>query len=176
VLAADGTVDPWKLRPLARLGGASYAPLREIVEITTDGGARTSESEQLDLWRDLRRSTIEFVRGLDPDALARRCGTGPTVGSLLLGLAQLPVWLARGAPDERPWDPRWTPERLREDLERTGREFEEAARVFTLEARAKLRVAIRYEAWSQGLVAAALHDRPGVWEQLFGDARKWQGP
>ncbi len=173
VLAADGTVDPWKLRPLARLGGASYAPLREVTEITTDGGARTAESEMLDLWRDLRRNTIELLRGLDPDSLTRALGPVPTVGDVFLALAQLSARFAGGASDNRVWDPRWTPDRLREELERTGREFEEAARVFTLEARAKLRVAIRYEAWFQGLVVAALRDRPGLWDQLFGG--QWKG-
>lgn len=156
VLAADGTVDPWKLRPLARLGGASYAALREVTEITTDGGARTSESEVLDLWRDLRRSTVTLARRLKPDDLARRAGDGPPAGWLLLHLAQATARLAGRTPDDRPWDPRWTPDRLREELERTGREFEEAARVFTPDTRARLRIAIRHEAWHQGQLAAAL--------------------
>ncbi len=158
ILAADGTVDPWKLRPLARLGGASYAPLREIVEITTDGGARTAESDMLDLWRDLRRSTLAIVRRLGPDHLAWRAADGPYAGWLLLHLAQATARLAGHAPDDRPWDPRWTPDRLREELERTGREFEEEARVFTPDTRSKLRIAIRHEAWHQGQLAAALRD------------------
>jgi len=38
VLAADGkTVDPWKLKPLGRLGGSLYAPLREVWSIDRDG-------------------------------------------------------------------------------------------------------------------------------------------
>ena len=156
VLAADGTVDPWKLRPLARLGGTSYAPLREIVEITADGAARTAESEMLALWRDLRRATISIARRLSPDHLGRRAGDGPAAGWLLLHLAQATTRLAGGASDDRPWDPRWTPDRLREELERTGREFEEAARVFAPDAPAKLRIAIRHEAWHQGQLAAAL--------------------
>lgn len=156
VLAADGTVDPWKLRPLGRLGGASYAPLREIAEITTDGGARTAEGEMLDLWRDLRQSTLGTIRRLSPDHLARRSADGPPAGWLLLHLAQATARLAGNPSEDRPWDPRWTPERLHEELERTGREFEEAARVFTPDARGKLRVAIRHEAWHQGQLAAAL--------------------
>jgi flavin reductase (DIM6/NTAB) family NADH-FMN oxidoreductase RutF len=149
VLAADGTVDPWKLRPLARLGGASYAPLREVLKITTDGLARTAESEMLDLWRDLRRSTLAITRRLTSDHL-------PAAGWLLLHLAQMTARLAGRAAEDRPWDPRWTPDRLHEELERTGREFEEAARVFTPDARSKLRVAVRHEAWHQGQLAAAL--------------------
>lgn len=156
VLAADGTVDPWKLRPLARLGGASYAPLREVVEITTDGGARTAEGETLDLWRELRRSTLALVRRLGPDHLVRRAGDGPPAGWILLHLAQATARLAGGAPEDRAWDPRWTPDRLHEELERTGREFEERARVFTPDARGRLRIAIRHEAWHQGQLAAAL--------------------
>jgi flavin reductase (DIM6/NTAB) family NADH-FMN oxidoreductase RutF len=166
VLAADGTVDPWKLRPLGRLGGAAYAPLREVVEITTDGGARTAESDLLDLWRDLRLSTVSLARRLTPDQLAQRSGDGPFVGSLLLHLAQATARLAGGAAEDRAWDPRWTPDRVREELERTGREFEESARVFTPDARGKLRIAIRHEAWHQGQLAAALrlHFAPGeVW-------------
>lgn len=164
VLAADGTVDPWKLRPLARLGGASYAPLREIVEITTDGSARTAESEMIDFWRELRGNTLELLQGLDPGALAQVTGAGPTVGGIFLGLAQVTGWLASGTPDDRLWDPRWTPDRLREEIERTGREFEEKARSFTLDARAKLRVAVRYEAWLQGLLAGVL---PDLRDRLF---------
>jgi flavin reductase (DIM6/NTAB) family NADH-FMN oxidoreductase RutF/uncharacterized damage-inducible protein DinB len=166
VLAADGTVDPWKLRPLARLGGASYSPLREVVEITTDGGARTAESEMLDLWRDLRRATVSLARRLGPEHLAQRAGDGPAAGSMLLHLAQATARLAGRAAEDRPWDPRWTPERVRDELERTGREFEEAARVFTPDARGKLRVAIRHEAWHQGQLAAVLrgHFAPGeIW-------------
>ncbi len=166
VLAADGTVDPWRLRPLGRLGGSAYAPLREVVEITTDGGARTAESDLLDLWRDLRRATVALAGRLGPEHLAQRAGDGPLVGSLLLHLAQATARLAGGAAEDRPWDSRWTPERVRDELERTGREFEEAARVFTPDARGKLRVAIRHEAWHQGQLAAALraHFAPGeVW-------------
>jgi hypothetical protein len=163
VLAADGTVDPWKLRPLARLGGAAYAPLREVAEITTDGGARTAESEMLDCWRDLRRSTLAIARRLPAEHLALRAGDGPPAGSLLLHLAQATARLAGRAAEDRPWDPRWTPDKLHEELERTGREFEEAARVFTPDARGRLRVAIRHEAWHQGQLAAALrgHFAPG---------------
>jgi len=164
VLAADGTVDPWKLRPLARLGGASYAPLREVVEITTDGGARTAESDMLDLWRDLRRSTVALVRRLAPELLATRSGDGPPAGWLLLHLAQATARLAGQASEDRPWDPRWTPDRLREELERTAREFEEAARVFTPDTRARLRIAIRHEAWHQGQLAAVLRGACGPGE------------
>jgi hypothetical protein len=153
VLAPDGTVDPWKLRPLGRLGGASYAPLREVVEITTDAQARTAEGEMLDLWRDLRRSTLAIVRRLAPEQVAQG---GPPVGWILLHLAQATARLAGGAPEDRPWDPRWTSERLHGELERTGREFEESARVFTKDARDRLRIAIRHEAWHQGQIAAAL--------------------
>jgi flavin reductase (DIM6/NTAB) family NADH-FMN oxidoreductase RutF len=164
VLAADGTVDPWKLRPLARLGGASYAPMREVVEITTDGGARTKESEMLELWRDLRASTVSFARALDAEKLLVRLAEGPTVGGILLHLARETAWLAGHAADARPWDPRWTVDRLCDELVRTGREFEEVARVFTPEARKKLRIAVRRDAWHQGQAWMALA-RPGeLWD------------
>jgi len=161
VLAPDGTVDPWKLRPLGRLGGSRYAPLREVVEITADGEGRTAESELLDLWCELRRSTIALARRLTADHLHLRAGDGPPVGGLLLHLAHESARLAgSGIATERPWDPRWTPERLREELERTGRELEEAVRVFTPDGRQKLRIAIRHEAWHQGEIASAL--RPAL--------------
>jgi len=166
ILATDGTVDPWKLRPLARLGGASYAPLCEVVEITTDGGARTAESDMLDLWRDLRRATLALARRLGTDQLAQSAGNGPSAGWILLHLAQSTSRLAGGAAEDRAWDPRWTGERLHAELERTGREFEEATRVFTRDARGRLRTAIRHEAWHQGQLAAALRDvlAPGeIW-------------
>jgi flavin reductase (DIM6/NTAB) family NADH-FMN oxidoreductase RutF len=144
VLAPDGTVDPWKLRPLARLGGTSYAPLREVVEIAADGTSRTAAGELLDLWRDLRQATLSLARRLAPEQLAFQAGGGPPVGALLLQLA--------GAT----WDPRWTPERVHGELERAGREFEERARVFHPDARAMLRAAIRDEAVCQGQLTAAL--------------------
>jgi len=166
VIAADGTVDPWKLRPLGRLGGATYAPLREVVEITADGNARTAQGDLLEMWRDLRRATVALAARLGPDQLAARAGDGPAAGTLLLHLAQATARLAGGAAEDRAWDPRWAPERIREELERTGREFEEVARVFTPDARGKLRSAIRHEAWHQGQLAAALraHFAPGeIW-------------
>jgi flavin reductase (DIM6/NTAB) family NADH-FMN oxidoreductase RutF/uncharacterized damage-inducible protein DinB len=164
VLAADGTVDPWKLRPLGRLGGATYTPLREVAEIMADGSTRTVESELLDHWRELRRATLSIVRRLAPEHLAQRAGAGPAAGSILLHLAQATARLTGAAAEDRPWDPRWTAERLHAELERTGREFEEVARVFTPDARKKLRDAIRHEAWHQGQIAAALRDHFGAGE------------
>jgi flavin reductase (DIM6/NTAB) family NADH-FMN oxidoreductase RutF len=164
VLAADGTVDPWRLRPLARLGGTSYAPMREVVEITTDGSTRTTESEMLQLWRDLRAATLSFTRGLGAGDLAVRLGEGPTVGGILLHLARETAWLAGHAADARPWDPRWTVDRLCEELARTAREFEEVARVFTPEARTKLRIAVRREAWHQGQAWMVLAKPGDRWE------------
>lgn len=164
VLTADGTVDPWKLRPLGRLGGATYAPLREVVEVTPDGGARTAESEMLDLWRELRRSTLALVRRLGTDRLALRAGDGPTAGWILLHLAQATARLAGATAEDRAWDARWTSEKLHAELERTGRELEEAVRVFTPDARTRLRNAIRHEAWHQGQLAAVLRGELGAGE------------
>jgi flavin reductase (DIM6/NTAB) family NADH-FMN oxidoreductase RutF len=156
VLLPDGTVDPWKLHPVGRLGAACYAPLREVVEITPDGAARTVASDLLEMWLDLRRSTLALARRLAPEHLALRAGEGPQVGALLLHLARQSARLAGEEAEERAWDARWTPERVHEELARSAREFEEAARVFHPDTRAKLRTAIRHEAWHQGQVAAAL--------------------
>ncbi|MDH3591235.1 MAG: flavin reductase family protein [Planctomycetota bacterium] len=37
----NGTVDPHKLRPLGRLGGSNYLPLRDVLAITQDGSVAT---------------------------------------------------------------------------------------------------------------------------------------
>jgi len=161
VVLPDGTVDPWKLRPLGRLGGSAYAPLREVVEITTDGAGRVAESELLDLWRELRRSTVALARRLDAEHIKLRAGDGPPVGALLLHVAHESARLAGARVEvERPWDLGWTPEKLVAELERTGRELEEAVRDFTPEGLQTLRIAIRHEAWHQGEIASAL--RPAL--------------
>jgi len=38
----DGRVDPAKLKPLGRLGGSAYAPLREVLNIARPKASRTS--------------------------------------------------------------------------------------------------------------------------------------
>lgn len=175
VLAADGTVDPWKLRPLARLGGASYAPLREVAEITTDGGARTLQGDLLEVWSELRAATLAFARALDAASLATRLGEGPTVGGILLHLARETAWLTGHAADQRPWDPRWSVDRLCEELDRTRREFEEVARVFTPETRTKVRIAIRREAWHQGQAWMVLAKPGDRWDVPGHDANLFAG-
>jgi flavin reductase (DIM6/NTAB) family NADH-FMN oxidoreductase RutF len=55
-LLTDGkTVDPNKLRPLGRLGGSCYAPLREVLEITAQGEVK---GDVVAAWRHLRDRTL----------------------------------------------------------------------------------------------------------------------
>jgi flavin reductase (DIM6/NTAB) family NADH-FMN oxidoreductase RutF len=78
VVGAGGTVDPVKLRPLGRLGGTGYMPLREVWDVTPEAGPATTASDLLDVWRELRAENVAMCRaaggrgpGLpDPDALA----------------------------------------------------------------------------------------------------------
>jgi flavin reductase (DIM6/NTAB) family NADH-FMN oxidoreductase RutF len=165
VVAGDGTVDPWRLRPLGRLGGSNYAPLREVLHIDQQGDAHTVHGELLDLWRDQRRRSVAIANALKPEHLARRAGDrGDPVGRILRHIAGCTTWMrlklaGREEEDElRAWDESWTPERLAGELERDGGEFEVAVRVFLPEARELLRTAIRHEAWHQGQIAAALRD------------------
>jgi len=170
VLADDRTVDPWKLRPVGRLGGSSYAPLREVLSITREGDTEIVDAELLELWRDLRGKTIAMARALSPKHLERRLGGGDTVGRVLRHVAACTAYYrlklaGRGDEDEHhPWDPSFTPERLAGELADDAREFERAARVATPEAREFVRRAIRREAWHQGQIAAALRDDFGPLE------------
>ena len=163
VAAPDGTVDPWKLRPLGRLGGSNYAPLREVVEISREGEAATVHGELLDLWRDLRRRSVAIARALRAEHLQSAVGDGgDTVGRVLRHIAGTTAWmglklLGREQEDEfTAWNPTFTPERLAEELETDGRAFEEVVRAGRPGARDLLRRAIRHESWHQGQIAGAL--------------------
>lgn len=163
VLSEDGTVDPVRLRPLGRLGGSNYAPLREVTEITQEGTVRTVHAELLEVWRGLRRSTVAMARALEPDHLARSAG-GDTVGRILRHIAACTAWMrlqlaGRADEDEhRAWDPSWTTDRLVAELEADADAFAEAVGTPAPEARLLLRKAIRHEAWHQGQIAALLRD------------------
>ncbi|MHC4550066.1 MAG: DinB family protein [Planctomycetota bacterium] len=165
VLGEDRTADPLKLRPLGRLGGTAYAPLREVVEITQEGTTTTVDGEMLAFWRQLRGRTVAMVKALEPEHLERDLGGGgDSVGRIVRHIAGCTAWLRLrllGREEEdtlKGWDSSWTPPRLVEELESDGREFEAAIRVSQLEAREMLRLAIRHEAWHQGQLAAALRD------------------
>lgn len=167
----DRTVDPVRLRPLGRMGGSTYAPLREVLEIASDGTAETIASEMMAFWRDLRQHTIRMVRRMRRDHLLQAPGEGgDPVGRLVRHIAGSTTWMRlvlEGREDEdehKAWDPTWTPERLAAELEADGREFEAAMRVSRPEARELLRRAIRHEAWHQGQIAAALRDEFERWE------------
>ncbi|MDH3593079.1 MAG: flavin reductase family protein, partial [Planctomycetota bacterium] len=54
VLGEDRTVDPAKLRPLGRLGGSCYTPLRDVVSITPTDVPAPVVSDLADMWRRLR--------------------------------------------------------------------------------------------------------------------------
>lgn len=55
VLTERNTVDPDKLRPLGRLGGSNYAPLREVLEITPQGEVR---GDLVGAWTHLHDRTL----------------------------------------------------------------------------------------------------------------------
>lgn len=55
LLTANHTVDAAKLRPLGRLGGSNYAPLREVLEINQQGEVK---SDLAGAWRHLRDRTL----------------------------------------------------------------------------------------------------------------------
>ena len=173
VLAADGaTVDPQKLMPLGRLGGSSYAPLREVLEIPRGEAVRTAgktvaaeDAALLDLWLELRNRSAALARALEPEHLERTLGDGgDTVGRMLRHLAGCTAWLRLfldGREDEdevKLWDPSWTPDRLAQELERDRDEFSEAMGRHLPQERQKLGRMIRHEAWHQGQIAAALRD------------------
>jgi flavin reductase (DIM6/NTAB) family NADH-FMN oxidoreductase RutF/uncharacterized damage-inducible protein DinB len=180
VLDAERTADPARLKPLGRLGGSLYAPLREIVAIGREGAGTArkllaaEDEELLRLWRDLRRRSAAIARALAPEHLARTLGEGgETVGRILRHLAgattRLRLRLAgreREAPME-PWDPSWTPERVAEELEEDREAFSEAMRAHLPEAREELRGMVRHEAWHQGQIAAAVRD-------AFPDSAIWR--
>jgi len=171
VLNEDRTVDPVRLRPLGRIGGSNYAPLREVLEIAQDGTAVTTASEMMAFWLDLRQHTIRMVRKMHADHLPRVVGEGgETIGRIIRHIAASTGWmrlLLEGREDEdehMAWDPSWTPERLAAELEADQAVFEAAIRVSRPEARELLRRAIRHEAWHQGQIAATLRDQFERWE------------
>jgi len=170
LLLPDRTVDPWGLRPLARLGGNGYAPLREVIEIPRDHPAVASrlaaeDEELLRFWSDLRGRTAAIARSLSPAHLSRTLGPGgDTVGRLLRHLSGTTAWLrlhleGREREDAiRLWDPSFTPERLAGELLEDRGDFLGAMRRHLPAAREKLRRMIRHEAWHQGQIAACLRD------------------
>ncbi len=164
VLLPDGTADPLRLRPLARLGGSHYAPLREVLTVTADHGATTDESELLAHWRWTRERTIAMARALAPADLAAGAG-GMTVGRTLRHLAGCTNYLRlslEGRPEEdeiKEWDGSWTGERIAAELAEDAARFCGAMRAFLPREREKLRRMVRHEAWHQGQIAALLRDR-----------------
>ncbi len=172
LLLPDGTVDPLRLRPLARLGGSQYAPLREVFTVTADDGASTDESELLAHWRWTRERTVAMARALAPADLAAR-GGGMTVGRMLRHLAgctQLLRLTLEGRPEEdeiKEWDESWTPGRIAGELADDAARFAAAMRAFLPRERDRLRRMVRHEAWHQGQIAALLRDR-------FGESELWR--
>jgi len=166
VATPDRVADPFKLRPLGRLGGSLYAPLREVVEVATDERVTSVGGELLDAWRELRDRSIAMVRALQPDHLAR-------VGRTFRHLAGCTTYLRlslQGRADEdemKDWDPSWTAERIATELEQDREAFIEAMRGFLPKESYKLRRMIRHEAWHQGQVAAALSD-------AFAESELWR--
>jgi len=172
VLLGDGTADPARLRPLGRLGGACYAPLREVLSVTPEEGATTVESELLDHWSWVRERTIAIAKALSPGHLAVAAG-GMTVGRMLRHLAGCTNFLRlslEGRPEEdevKEWDPSWTPDRIADELAGDAARFTAAMRAFLPREREKLRRMIRHEAWHQGQIAALLRDS-------FGESELWR--
>ncbi|MHC4223358.1 MAG: flavin reductase [Planctomycetota bacterium] len=173
VLGEDGNVDPARLRPLGRLGGSNYAPLREVLSITTDRPAVAESAEIVALWRELRDRSIAMVRSLEASHLAHTLGEGGmSVGRIFRHLAGCTTWLRlmlAGREDEdemKEWDSSWTPDRIAGELEQDREEFIDAMRSFLPQERDKLGRMIRHEAWHQGQIAAALRaefDESKLW-------------
>jgi uncharacterized damage-inducible protein DinB len=166
-------VDPARLRPLGRLGGSNYAPLREVLSITTDRPAVAESAEIVALWRELRDRSIAMVRSLEASHLAHTLGEGGmSVGRIFRHLAGCTTWLRlmlAGREDEdemKEWDSSWTPDRIAGELEQDREEFIDAMRSFLPQERDKLGRMIRHEAWHQGQIAAALRaefDESKLW-------------
>ncbi len=179
ILDGQGNADPAKLKPLGRLGGSLYAPLREILEIPGRGAGAarvvTAEDEELlALWRELRTRSAAIARALRGEHLARTLGDGgETVGRLLRHLVGTTAWLLlhlegrEGEDQHLAWEPSFTGERLARELEEDRDLFLAAMRAHLPAAREKLRRMIRHEAWHQGQIAAAVRDH-------FGDSEVWR--
>ena len=175
VLGADEkTVDPWKLKPLGRLGGGNYAPLREVTEIALGAAPRTPHAAVLDLWAEMRDRTIGMARRFTTEHLAR-AGGGMGVGRMLRHMAactnyRILTWEGRTEEDEvREWDESWTSERIAAELEDDKAAFLAAAagRLWDPAVRYQVERMIRHEAWHQGQIAAILND-------VFAEDELWQ--
>jgi flavin reductase (DIM6/NTAB) family NADH-FMN oxidoreductase RutF len=166
VVGDDGNVDPHKLRPLGRLGGQNYAPLREVLQVTADAPPTALHAEVLDAWAEVRDRSIAMARAFGPAHLARPVRDGGlTVGGALRHLGACTAfrvleWENRKDEfDPRAWDAAWTAERIAAELEQDKAAFvaESAARLSDRQIRRQVGRMTRHEAWHQGQIAAALH-------------------
>ena len=167
VATPEGTVDPAKLKPLGRLGGSNYAPLREVAEVTAESFL-TQSSDLIDLWDELRQRTIAMAGALSVEHLGRRLSDGMTVGRMLRHMAactayRVLTWEGREDEDTvREWDESWTAERLVAELEEDRQAFLAALPLHP--HRHELQRMIRHEGWHQGQIALLLRrDFEEIW-------------
>jgi flavin reductase (DIM6/NTAB) family NADH-FMN oxidoreductase RutF len=150
VVGPDGLADPVRLRPLGRLGGSGYAPLRDLWTISREGEAAAPHSPWLAFWRELRERTIAMARALEPEHLGRHLSPkGMTVGELLRHVA---AFTLAGKPEEEPG-------RIADELAADRDAFLEAMRTHLPRKTGELMNMIRHESWHQGQVAAAVPER-----------------
>jgi flavin reductase (DIM6/NTAB) family NADH-FMN oxidoreductase RutF len=166
VIGEDGNVDPHRLRPLGRLGGQNYAPLRDVLQVTRDAPPSAAHAEIMDAWVELRSRSVAMARAFGPAHLARPVREGGmTVGGALRHLGgctdfRVLEWTGRaGEYAAREWDESWTGDRIAAELEADRDQFvaEVSARLFDAKIRWQLGRMSRHEAWHQGQIAAALH-------------------
>jgi flavin reductase (DIM6/NTAB) family NADH-FMN oxidoreductase RutF len=177
LLDADGLVDPARLNPLGRLGGNSYAPVREIVAMDQAGEPVTEESPLFDLWGELRDRSIAMVAKLAPEQLASSVAgmgaSGMCVGRMFRHMAACTAhrvleWEGRGDEDAlREWDVSWTGERIAAELAADRDLFLAACRTAPRADLWKVGRMIRHEAWHQGQIALILRAE-------FGESELWR--
>lgn len=150
VVGPDGLADPTRLRPLGRLGGSGYAPLRDLWTISREGAASAPHSPLLAFWRELRDRTIEMARSLEPEHLERRLSPdGMTVAELLRHVAAFTL----------SGEPASDAARIADELAADRDAFLEAMRTHLPRKAGELMSMIRHEAWHQGQVSAAVPER-----------------
>ena len=107
LLDADGQVDPVLLGPIGRMGANSYMPLCELNSIDQTGDVRMLHSINLELFRDLRRSSIEMVGMLSVEQLAA-------------GSGRIFLRMAGSREHSHDWDESWTAERIAAEMVAAG--------------------------------------------------------
>jgi len=163
IITEAGTADAARLRPLGRMGGKQYMPLRDLTEIDGAGAVTLAASESLRLWARFRDRTVAMARALEPEHLARKLGD-ETVGGLLMHLANTTSrlrLLAAGRVDDfvyTDYGPDWNSDRVVAELEADRDRFVQEMLTALPAESERLERVIRHEVWHQGQIAATLRD------------------